>query len=83
MLDKALYIISKPSLNSNLCYSPETLNTGQNGRFFVSSYLEIWRMTFKNNRTPFVNSKWTYGQETVKQGFDLCDLDLWPLTLEV
>ena len=30
--------------------SPETLNSGQNQQFFVPRYLEIWRMTLKNNR---------------------------------
>ena len=24
---------------------------------------------------------WSYGPETVKLGFDLCDLYIWPLTL--
>ena len=28
-----------------------------------------------------MNSTWSYGPETAKMGFDLCDLDLWPLTL--
>ena len=49
----------------------------------------------ENNRAPFrrniklyafissshVNSNWSYSPETVKLGCDLCDLDLWPLTL--
>ena len=60
--------------------------------FFVPCDLEVWRMTLKNNRAPkqyqalciisssFVNSKWSYGLETAKLVFDLCDLDLWPLT---
>ena len=38
----------------NLSYSPETLNSGQNGRFFVPCDLEIWRMTLKNNRAPLL-----------------------------
>ena len=52
-------------------------------------------MTLKNNRAPllsnikhfciisssYVNSNWSYSQETVKLGYDLCDLDLWPMTL--
>ena len=29
----------------------------------------------------YVNSNWSYSPETVKLGCDLCDLDLWPLTL--
>ena len=28
---------------------------------------------------PAVNSNWSYSPETVKLGFDLCDLNLWPL----
>ena len=31
--------------------------------------------------SSYVNSNWSYGPETVKLGRDLCDLDLWPLTL--
>ena len=116
--------------------------------FFVPCDLEIWRITFENNRAPFlcyfklcasfrshwwnetgvtvrkrpiwvkivdflavwpwnltddlekqqgtspkqhqafciisssyVNSNWSYGPETAKLGFDLWDLDRWPLTL--
>ena len=30
---------------------------------------------------PYVNSNWSYSPETAKWGHDLCDLDLWPLTL--
>ena len=28
-----------------------------------------------------VNLNWSYGPEMTKLGVDLCDLDLWPLTL--
>ena len=28
-----------------------------------------------------MNLNWSYSPETVKFGRDLCDLDLWPLTL--
>ena len=31
--------------------------------------------------SSYVNSYWSYGLETAKLGVDLCDLDLWPLTL--
>ena len=31
--------------------------------------------------SSYVNSNWSYGPETAKLGVDLCDLDLWPLTL--
>ena len=30
--------------------------------------------------SSYVNSNWSNGLETVKLGFDLCDLNLWPLT---
>ena len=30
---------------------------------------------------PYVNSNWSSSPETAKLGVDLCDLDLWPLTL--
>ena len=30
---------------------------------------------------PHVNSNWSYSPETAKWGHDLCDIDLWPLTL--
>ena len=28
-----------------------------------------------------MNSNWSYSPETSKLGYDLCDLDLWPMTL--
>ena len=135
-------------MNSNLSYSSETLNSGQNRRFFVPCDFEIWHMTLKNNRAPllcyfklcasfpihcwiqtgvtvqkrpiwvkidvffshvtlkfdgwpwktighlckatssFVHHfiiicefKLAWRSETVKLGFDFCELDLWPLTL--
>ena len=30
--------------------------------------------------SSYLNSNWSYGSETAKLGFDLCDLDLSPLT---
>ena len=30
--------------------------------------------------SSYVNSNWSYSPETAKLGYDLCDLDLWPLT---
>ena len=33
------------------------------------------------NQPTNVNSNWSYSPETAKLGCDLCDLDLWPLTL--
>ena len=41
-------------MNSNWSYSPKTLNLGQNWQFFVLCDLEIWLMTFKNNRAPLI-----------------------------
>ena len=55
MLLQALCSIS-PLVNSNWSYSPETPNLGQNQLFFEPCDLEIWRMTFKNNRTPFYDT---------------------------
>ena len=54
ILHQVLCIISNPSVNSNWSYSPEMLNLGQNGQFFVPCNLEIWRMTLQNNRAPLV-----------------------------
>ena len=51
---QALCIISYSLVNSNLSYSPETLNSGQNRRFLELCDLEIWRMTLKNNRAPLL-----------------------------
>ena len=33
--------------------------------------------------SSYVNLNWSYSPETVKSGCDLCDLDLWPLTLTI
>ena len=54
MLLQALCIISYPLVNSNWSYSPETLNLGQIWWFLEPCDLEIWRMTFKNNRAPLL-----------------------------
>ena len=54
MLLQALCIILQPLVNSNLSYIPETPNLGEIRRFFQPCDLEIWRMTFKNNRTPLL-----------------------------
>ena len=39
---------------SNWSYSPETPNQGQIWQFLEPCDLEIWRMTFKNNRAPLL-----------------------------
>ena len=54
MLLQALCSISYPLVNSNWSYSPETPNLGQIRRFLEPCDLEIWRMTFKNNRAPIL-----------------------------
>ena len=54
ILHQALCIISNPSAKSNLSYSPETLNLGQNWRLFVPRDLEFGWMTLKNNREPLL-----------------------------
>ena len=41
-------------MKSNWSYSPETPNSGWNQWLFVPYDLEIWRMTLKNNRAPFL-----------------------------
>ena len=51
---QALYIISNPSVKSNLSYSPETLNSGRNWWYFVPCDLEIRWMILKNNRAPLL-----------------------------
>ena len=66
---------------------------GQIRRFLAPCDLEIWRMTLKNNRAPLLSNiklyvsfhhhMWIQTGVTVRKklGCDLCDLDLWPLTL--
>ena len=68
---------------------------GKTDYFFKPCDLEIWWMILKNNRAPLLSNiklcasfhphMWNRSEVTVwkmvKLGFDLCDLDLWPLTL--
>ena len=54
MLLQALCSISYPLVVSNWSYSPETPNLGQIWSFLEPCDLEIWRMTFKNNRAPLL-----------------------------
>ena len=83
-------------MDSNWSYSPETLNLGKNGDFLPPCDLEIWQMTLKSNRAPllccyklcasFHSHCWTTVTDRKlpnwgKIYFDLCDLDLCPLTL--
>ena len=41
-------------MNWNWSYSPKTTILGHNQQFFYPCDLEIWRMTFKNNRSPLL-----------------------------
>ena len=43
-------------MKSNWSYSPETPNLGQIRRFLELCDLEIWRMTLKKNRAPFLSN---------------------------
>ena len=95
MLLQALRSISYPLVNSNWSYSPETHNLGQIRWFLEPCELEIWHITFKNNRTPLLSiiklyaslhhHMWIQTGVTVWKRLnwvcDLCELDLWPLTL--
>ena len=85
-------------MNSNWSYSPETPNLGQIQRFLEPCDLEIWQMTFKNNRAPLlqalyiiskplVNSNWRCSSETPNLGqnqwfLEPCDLEIWQTTLK-
>ena len=52
---KTLCIISQPSVNSNLGYSPEAHNLGQHWRVSVPCDLAIWRITLKNYGVPLLH----------------------------
>ena len=47
-------IISNPLVNSNWVYSPETLISGRNWWYVIPCDLEIWWMTWENNRAPLL-----------------------------
>ena len=51
---QAICIISLSYVNSNWSYSPETPNLGQIRLSLEPRDLEIWQMTFKNNRAPLL-----------------------------
>ena len=98
MLLQALCSISYPLVNSNWSYSPETPNLGQIRRFLEPCDLEIWRMTFKNNRAPLLcyfklcasfhshlNSNWSYSPEKSGSNSAIlapCNLEIWRMTLK-
>ena len=95
ILHQALCIISNPSVNSNYSYGPETLNSGQNGQYFVPCDLKIWWMTLKNNRAPllccfklcasFHSHQWIKTRVTVRKcpiwGKINCFCPVWPWNL--
>ena len=97
MLLQASCIILYPLVNSNWSYSPETPNLGQIRRFLAPCDLEIWRMTFKNNRAPLLSNiklyvsfhhhMWIQTGVTVRKRLSwvvtsvTLTFDLWPLTL--
>ena len=54
MLLPAVCMISLPYVNPNWSWNPETPNLGQIRRFLEPCDLEIWWMTFKNNRAPLL-----------------------------
>ena len=76
-LHQALCIISNPSVNSNCSCCPETLNSGQNRRFFAPCDLEIQWMILKNNSDPllfyiklcasFQSDRWIQTKVTVRK----------------
>ena len=94
MLLQALYIISKPLVNSNWSYSLETPNLGQIWRFLQPCDLEIWHMTLKNNRASLLSNiklyasfhhhMWIQTGVTVRKRlswvvtFVTLTFDLWP-----
>ena len=53
-LHQTLCINSNSSVNSNWSYCRETLNLGQNRRFFVPCDLEFWWITLKSSRAPLL-----------------------------
>ena len=86
-------IISKPSVNSTWSYKPETINSGQNWRFFLS------RVTLKLDRLPgkttghllYANSNFVHHFIVISQFklryknwwfFVPCGPGIWQMTLK-
>ena len=71
----SLCMISKLSANSNLSYSPETLNLGQ---FFVWCDLEICSMAMKILGHIYIASSFVH--HFIAMFFVQCDLEIWEMT---
>ena len=81
-------------MNSNWSYNPETLNSGQNRRFFVPCDLEIWWTALKSTSSmlrkpmciitkPSVNSILIHSPEKLNSGQNRpFDLEIWQMTLK-
>ena len=69
------------SVKSNLCYSPETLNSGQNQRFSVPCDLKIWRIILKNKRAPllccFKHCASFHSQQCIQTGVTVRKHPIW------
>ena len=82
---------SNPLVNSNLSYSPDTLNSGQNQRFFCPVWTRNLTHDLEKQRSassmvpqakciisyPLMNSKWGYSPETPNMGQN----HVWPWNL--
>ena len=66
-------------MNSNWSYSLETPNLGQIRRFLEPCHLEIWRMTFKNNRAPL---PCYFKLCKIRRFLAFCDLEIWRMTFK-
>ena len=47
----------------------------------IVGHLSSATSSFMHHFIIIVNSNWSYSPETDKLGYDLCDLNLWPMTL--
>ena len=73
----------------NWSYSPETLNSDWNWRYFVLCYLEIWWMTLENNRAhllyyiklcaSFLIHRWNQSCVTVRKLLIRVNIDFFVL----
>ena len=76
----------KPWVNSNWSYSPEALNSGRNGPFFLSCDHEISRMTLnKANLRDLIAATGLVillKFDVIHRFLSPCDLEIWCITLE-